>query len=72
MRARSRAAAAAVLCYQQPYYQQPYSQPMVTTKDHVAAGLLAIFLGAFGIHKFYLGYNTAGSSCWLSPSSAAC
>ena len=33
---------------------------MVTTKDHVAAGLLAIFLGAFGIHKFYLGYNTAG------------
>ena len=24
--------------YQQPYYQQPYSQPMVTTKDHVAAG----------------------------------
>ena len=46
--------------YQQPYYHQPYSQPMVTTKDHVAAGLLAIFLGAFGIHKFYLGYNTAG------------
>lgn len=26
-------------------------------KDHVAAGLLAIFLGAFGVHKFYLGYN---------------
>lgn len=46
--------------YQQPYYQQPHAQPMVTTKDHVAAGLLAIFLGAFGIHKFYLGYNTAG------------
>ena len=22
--------------------------------------MLAIFLGAFGIHKFYLGYNTAG------------
>lgn len=32
----------------------------VATKDHVAAGLLAIFLGALGIHKFYLGYNTAG------------
>lgn len=46
--------------YQQPYYQQPYTQPVVTTKDHVAAGLLAIFLGVFGIHKFYLGYNTAG------------
>ncbi len=42
--------------YQQPYVAQPY----VETKDHVAAGLLAIFLGAFGIHKFYLGYNTAG------------
>ena len=24
------------------------------------AGLLAIFLGGLGIHKFYLGYNTAG------------
>ncbi|MEG1493706.1 MAG: TM2 domain-containing protein [Gordonibacter sp.] len=45
--------------YQQPYYQQPY-QSMVSSKDHVAAGLLAIFLGQLGIHKFYLGYNTAG------------
>lgn len=42
--------------YQQPYYQQP----AVGTKDHIAAGLLAIFLGPLGIHKFYLGYNTAG------------
>ena len=46
--------------YQQPYYQQPYAQPVVATKDHVAAGLLAIFLGWLGIHKFYLGYNTSG------------
>lgn len=50
--------------YQQPYEysytQPPYAQPYVTTKDHVAAGLLAIFLGQLGIHKFYLGYNTAG------------
>lgn len=30
------------------------------TKSKVAAGLLAIFLGSFGIHKFYLGYSTAG------------
>lgn len=30
------------------------------TKSKVAAGLLGIFLGAFGIHKFYLGYNTQG------------
>lgn len=26
----------------------------------LAAGLLGIFLGAFGIHKFVLGYTTAG------------
>lgn len=26
----------------------------------VIAGVLAILLGGFGIHKFYLGYTTAG------------
>ena len=26
----------------------------------LAAGLLGIFLGSFGIHKFVLGYNNAG------------
>ena len=31
-------------------------------KDHVAAGLFAIFLGIFGVHKFYLGSNEAGFS----------
>ena len=46
--------------YQQNPYASPYQQPIVRTKDHVAAGLLGIFLGVFGIHKFYLGYNTAG------------
>lgn len=48
--------------YTQPQggYQAQYQQPLVRTKDHVAAGLLAIFLGVFGVHKFYLGYNTAG------------
>ena len=29
-------------------------------KDKLAAGLLAIFVGGLGIHKFYLGYNTEG------------
>ena len=29
-------------------------------KDRIAAGLLAIFLGALGIHKFYLGYTGPG------------
>lgn len=43
-----------------PYTQTYYQQPVVRTKDHVAAGLLGIFLGTFGIHKFYLGYSTAG------------
>jgi len=35
---------------------------MATTgnKDKIAAALLAIFLGAFGIHKFYLGYKKEG------------
>src|SRR4051794_20872925 len=29
-------------------------------KSPVAAGLLALFLGGLGIHKFYLGYGTEG------------
>ncbi len=44
----------------QPYQQPYYGAQVVRTKDHVAAGLLAIFLGSFGVHKFYLGYNSAG------------
>ena len=44
------------------YPQVPHGAPhsYAHSKDHVAAGLLGIFLGVFGIHKFYLGYNTAG------------
>ena len=48
--------------HRRPYqqgYQQVY-QPYTSSKDHVAAALLAIFLGVFGVHKFYLGYNTPG------------
>ncbi len=29
-------------------------------KNKVAAGLLGIFLGGLGVHKFYLGYHRAG------------
>ena len=29
-------------------------------KDKMVAGLLAIFLGGFGVHHFYLGSTTAG------------
>lgn len=40
--------------------QAPHPQMYTPTKSHVTAGLLAIFLGCFGIHKFYLGYNAVG------------
>ena len=33
---------------------------VVRGKSKVAAGLLALFLGGLGIHKFYLGYVGAG------------
>jgi TM2 domain-containing membrane protein YozV len=49
---------------QQPYgYQQPYVNPddvKTTDKDRIIAGLLGIFLGSLGIHKFYLGYRNEG------------
>lgn len=44
-------------------YQQMPPQAMAVQppqKSKVAAGLLAIFLGSLGIHRFYLGYNGLG------------
>ena len=45
-----------------------YRRPVVPLKSKVAAGLLAIFLGGFGIHKFYLGKAGQGILylifCW--------
>lgn len=44
---------------QQPPMPNPayaYPQP----KSKLAAGLLGIFLGGLGIHRFYLGYTTIG------------
>ena len=35
-------------------------QPMVEQKSKLAAGLLGIFLGGFGVHNFYLGYTGKG------------
>lgn len=46
--------------YQQPYGQPQGNVPAPGTKDKLVAGLLGIFLGSLGIHKFYLGYNNAG------------
>jgi TM2 domain-containing membrane protein YozV len=37
---------------------QNYYDPIRKNKSKVTAGLLGIFLGAFGAHNFYLGYNT--------------
>ena len=36
------------------YAPDPYA------KSKIAAGLLGIFLGGFGVHRFYLGYTTIG------------
>ena len=40
--------------------RRAYAAEALRQKDHVAAGLLAIFLGVFGVHKFYLGCNQTG------------
>lgn len=37
----------------------PTSTPPAAN-NKIAAGLCGIFLGAFGVHKFILGYNTEG------------
>lgn len=42
------------------YVDIPSRTAASTDKNKVAAGLFAIFLGAIGIHKFYLGYSKAG------------
>lgn len=50
--------------YQPPQYQQPqYNTPPVgyVQKSRLAAGLLAFLLGTFGVHNFYLGFNTRGT-----------
>ncbi|MEE0059995.1 MAG: TM2 domain-containing protein [Acutalibacteraceae bacterium] len=52
--------------HQQSYYPQTYStryddiDPQWPIKNKVVAGLLGIFTGGFGIHKFYLGKNIMG------------
>lgn len=47
----------------------PYAAPPHFTsgpeKSKVAAGLLALFLGALGIHRFYLGYTGIGVAMLL-------
>ena len=38
----------------------PYGYVDPQAKSKLAAGLLGIFLGGFGVHRFYLGYTTIG------------
>ena len=44
--------------YQQPMGGQP--MPDANAKSKMAAGLLGIFLGAYGVHNFYLGNTSRG------------
>lgn len=37
-----------------------FERPLLTSRNKVIAALLAIFLGGFGIHKFYLGQKGWG------------
>ncbi|WP_426595436.1 TM2 domain-containing protein [Cellulomonas sp. McL0617] len=61
---------------QGPYPQGPYPPPPYgpgpyapgydpLAKSKVVAGLLGIFLGHFGVHRFYLGYNREGLTMLL-------
>jgi len=53
---------------QQPMYNPPQYQPQAgmepppgyAQKSRIAAGILAILLGAYGIHSFYLGNTSRG------------
>ena len=53
--------------FQQPGFQQPMGGPVpgavppgYEQKSKMAAGLLGIFLGAWGVHNFYLGNTSRG------------
>lgn len=37
-----------------------YAKPQVSSRSKIAAGLLGIFLGGLGVHRFYLGYHGIG------------
>lgn len=41
-----------------PSPNAPWPPAAGAAKSKVAAGILGIVLGAFGVHRFYLGYNT--------------
>jgi TM2 domain-containing membrane protein YozV len=43
----------------------PWAQQDPTAKSRMAAGLLGIFLGSLGVHRFYLGYTGIGVAMLL-------
>lgn len=51
----------AIMCPKCGYaFENAYNQSSDDAKSKVSAALLAFFLGAFGIHNFYLGYTGRG------------
>lgn len=44
-----------------PYGRDPFSGEALSDKSKVAAGLLQIFLGGFGVGRFYLGFTGIGA-----------
>jgi TM2 domain-containing membrane protein YozV len=42
------------------YSAPPVLSPYDDRKSKLAAGLMGIFLGGIGVHRFYLGYTTIG------------
>jgi hypothetical protein len=52
-----------------PYGRDPQGQPY-SDKTKLVAGLLGIFLGSFGVGRFYLGYTKIGigqiAATWLT------
>ena len=60
--------------YDPPQYQpQPGMAPPpgYPQKSRMAAGILAILLGTYGVHSFYLGNTSRGCSSSFSPCSPA-
>lgn len=50
----------------QPYVKQTDASQVAFEKSKMVAGLLALFLGILGTHKFYLGYASAGVAMLLT------
>ena len=43
------------------YENRPYPDRSEAASKKLAAGITGILLGTFGVHKFILGYTTAGA-----------